>query len=259
MPTLLHDRPATRDPEVTVRVVTEEPRRRGGGSGRRFTFGGLVTTAGLGAIALVVILFLGAVTGLVDIGNPFGSTTIDNSPPVLLKELRNLSDYNAAQGVFSVRIELHDDVPILPDFIAGSTVDFDGIGTVDATVDFSKLSTTAVQVTGGGSGAGGGDVRITLPEPELGRGVVDPRQSKVVNRDSGIINHIGQMFEDNPTSERDLYLRAAKRIEKAAGESNLVQRAEQNTTAMLKGFLTRLGFTTIDVIFEKPAPAAKTK
>lgn len=55
------------------------------------------------------------------------------------------------------------------------------------------------------------------------------------------------MFEDNPRSERDLYLRAGKKIEKAARESNLVQRAEQNTTAMLKGFLTRLGFSTVKV------------
>src|SRR5713226_5174163 len=83
MPTLLQERPATRDPEVTVRVVTEESRRGGGGSGRRVSLGGLLTTAGLGAVALAIILVLGAITGLVNIGNPFGSTTVDNSPPVL--------------------------------------------------------------------------------------------------------------------------------------------------------------------------------
>lgn len=252
MPTLLEDRPATRDPEVTVRVVTEESRRGGGGSGRRVTLGGLLTTAGLGAVALAIILLIGTVTGILHISNPFAATTVDNSPPVLLKQLKNLSEYNAAQGVYEVRIELHDDVAILPDFIAGSSVDFDGIGTVDASIDFSKLSTSAVQVSGE-------NVTITLAPPHLGPGVVDPKQSKVVNRDSGIINHIGNMFEDNPTSERDLYLRAAKRMEKAARESNLVQRAEQNTTAMLKGFLAQLGFQNAIVVFENNAPTANGK
>jgi hypothetical protein len=247
---LLEERP-TRYPEVTVRVVSDQPRRYRGSGGRRVTVGGLLMSAGLVAVAIAIILLVGAVTGVFDIGNPFASTTYDNSPPVLLKQLRNLSDYSAAQGVYLVRVELHDDVPILPDFIAGSKVDFDGIGTVDASVDFSKLSTAAVQVNGG-------SVNITLPPPRLGQGVVDPKQSKVVSRSSGIINRMLWPFEDNPTSERDLYIRAAKKIEQAARESNLVQRAEKNTTAMLKGFLVRLGFNTVNVVFEKTPAHATT-
>jgi hypothetical protein len=252
MPTLLEERRATRDPEVTVRVVADDSRHRGG-SGRRVTLGGMLTTAGLGAVAVAIILLVGAITGFIDIGNPFASTTTDLSPPVLLKQLKNLTDYNAAQGVYEVRVELHNDVPILPDFIAGSKVDFDGIGTVDANINFSKLSTDAVVVNPDHS------VTITLQQPKLGRAVVDPSQSKVVSRSAGLVDRIARPFEDNPTSERDLYLRAANKMDKAARESNLVGRAEKNTTVMLKGFLARLGFTNVNVVFEKPAPAAKAK
>jgi len=251
MATLLEERPVTRDPEVTVRVVGESTRYAGGGGGRRITPGNVLSTAGLGAIAIAILLVVGAITGLVHIGNPFKATTTDQSPRVLLKSIKNLSEFNAAQGGFQSRIELEDDVWMVPSFIAGSKVDFDAYGTVDATVDFSVLGTDAVEVS-----ADGGSVNITLPPPSLGGAVIDPTESKVVNRDRGLVNRIGDLFEDNPTSERELYLRAEKKINRAARDSNLVERAKQNTEAMLTAFLGRLGFENVTVSWTEPAPKA---
>ncbi len=253
MATLLEERPMTRNPEVTVRLVTEEARRGGGGGGRRYTFGGILTTAGLGAIAVAILLVVAAITGLVNIGNPFGTTTKDTSPRVLLKELRTLSDFEAAEATFQSRVELEDDVGILPSFIAGSKVDFDAVGTVAATVDFSVLATDAVVVHADNS------VTISLPRPEMQLAVVDPIRSRVVDRDRGIINRLGDVFEDNPTSERILYIKAMIKMNQAALESNLRDRAKQSTTKMLTGFLGQLGFTDVTVTFEKPAPKAPTK
>lgn len=248
MPTLLEERPMTRDPEVTVRLVTEDARRGGGGGGRRYTFGGVLTTAGLGAIAVAILLVVGAITGLVDIGNPFSSTTTDTSTKVLLKQLKNLSSYNAAQGVYQVDVSQHTDVPILPNFIAGETVTFRAIGTVDTTVDFSVLATDAVQVGDDGS------VSITMPPPHVGDAVVDPKQSEVINRSLGLVNRATAPFKDNPTSERELYIKGANEIEKAAHESKLIDRAKENTVRMLEGFLARLGFDRVTVTFAKSAP-----
>lgn len=234
MSTLLDRRPAEKSPEVVVRVTGD-----GRGGGRRSFLG----TALVGVVVLAVVLLAGSITGLLDVGDLFSSRTVDRSPPVLLKRLSNLSDYRAAQGEFEVTIDEEEDVPVLPSFIAGESVLFVAIGTVDATVDFSELSTDAVQVGPEDS------VTITLPEPKLGHAVVDPSRSHVADRDRGLVNRVGGAFEDDPTSERGLYIKAAKRLDRVARQSKLVERAERNTAAMLRGFLARLEFTTINIRF----------
>jgi len=254
MPTLLEDRPTPRNGshELVVRVTGDSPSNGGGRPERRrgFTFRGAVTTALLAGVAVLLFLAVGAFSGLLSIGNPFGTTRVDRTSPALLKELSNLSEYHAAQGTFLVQVDLEDDVDVLPSFLAGERTLFKAIGTVDATVDLSKLSTDAVQVNGD-------SVTVTLPTPTYGRSIVDPLRSEVIDRDRGLITRIGDVFSDDTNNERGLYLVAGKKVAAAAKESNLVTRAERNTTVMLEGLLGRLGYTDVTVSFEKPAPAPK--
>ena len=275
MPTLLHDRsshPSTGRPapmppapprpnadaaasqpapnEVVVRVVGESEARRGPGSRPRsgFTIRGFLLSLVLGAVAVGLFLVAGAITGLFHINNPFGATTVDRTPPALLKQLTNLSDYHAAQGTFQVRVDVENDVGIVPSFIAGEHTLFNATGTVDASVDFSKLGTDAVRVEGD-------RVRIVLPEPAYAKAVVDPTRSAVVDRDRGIIDRIGDAFGDDTNNEKSLYVLAGKKIDAAAHESNLQVRAEKNTRQMLDGLLGRLGFNDVQVTFAKPGRA----
>src|ERR1043166_6011925 len=257
MSTLLEERPMTRDPEVTVRLVTEEARRggSGGGGGRRVNAGTMLHTAGLGAIAVAILLVVGAITGLFHLGDVFGTNTTTTSTRVLLKELKNLSSYNAGEGTYQVDVTQHDDVAIVPDFIAGGTVTFRAVGTVPATVDFSVLATDAVQRSADDK------VTITLPEPTLGAAVVDPQHSRVIGQSRGLVDRIAGIFKGTPTSEGELYIKSAAKIERAARQSKLVNRAKENTIHMLEGFLARLGFTNVTVTFAShaaPAPAAAT-
>jgi hypothetical protein len=251
MSTLLEERPATRDPQVTVRLVTEEGRRGGGGGGGR-SLGGILHTAGLGAIAVAILLVVGAVTGLVDLGGIFDGSTKTTTSKVLLKELKNLSAYNAAEGTFSEIVTQDENVPVVPDFIAAEDVTLQVVGSVPATVDFSVLSTDAVQVSEDGTA-----VTITLPRVDLGPATLDLDATKVLNRSRGLINRIGDVFGENPTDDRELLTKGAAQIDKAAKESKLAARAEENTVKMLEGFLARLGFTDVTITFEEPVPAAK--
>jgi hypothetical protein len=254
MPTLLEDRPksANGSNEIVVRVTGDRPGPGAGRAERRrgFTFRGAVTTVLLGGVAVLLFLLVGAVSGLLSIGNPFGTTRVDRTSPALLKELSNLSEYHAAQGTFLVQVDLEDDVDVLPSFLAGERTIFKAVGTVDATVDLSKLPTDAVQVNGEA-------VTVTLPAPAYGRSIVDPLRSEVIDRDRGLVTRIGDVFSDDTNNERGLYIVAGKKVAAAAKESNLVSRAERNTTVMLEGLLGRLGFTDVTVSFEKPVPAPK--
>jgi hypothetical protein len=250
VPTLLEERAQTSDAghEVTVRVVTE-----GGSARRRPSLSGIVSTLVVGALAVGVLVIAGVLTGVLDIGNPFSTQTVDRTQPALLKQMRDLTRYTAAEGTFRSTVDIEDDVAFLPAFVAGERTVFEAQGTVDANVDFSSLDGDAIQKNPDGS------VTVTLPEPRLGRAEVDPHASRVVARDRGIVNRVAGFFSDNPTSERRVTLLAEQKLGKAARESNLVARAERNTTKMLQGFLGKLGFENVRVVYAAPPhPGAST-
>lgn len=250
MPTLLDDRTSSppdaepRPPEVVVRVTADDARApaRSGRSRRPITVRGVVTTALLGAVAVGLFLLVGAVAGLFSIGNPFSTERVDRTPPALLRELTDLSEFRAAQGTFMVQVDVEDDVNLVPSFLAGERTIFRAVGTVDATVDFSRLSTDAVQVQDQ-------SVTITLPRPAYGRAIVDPARSEVIDRDRGLFTRIGDLFGDDTNNERELYVLAGKKLTAAAKESNLRERAERNTALMLEGLFGRLGYTDVNVVF----------
>jgi hypothetical protein len=246
MPTLLKDRPTAPDPsrEVTVRVVAD-------GGRRRPRLSSIVSLVVVAALAVGVLAIAGVLTGILSFANPFTTSTVDRSSPALLKQLNNLSAYSAAQGRFEQTVDVEDDVSILPSFIAGERTTFLANGTVDATVDFSTLSTGAVKPRGDGA------VTITLPEPRLGTAVIDPKTSRVVGRERGILDRVGGVFSDNPTGEQRFYVLAQDKLGKAAKHSHLVQRAERNTTKMLQGFLGKLGYTDVNVVYTSPPATAR--
>jgi hypothetical protein len=234
-------------PEVTVRVVTQEsaPMRR-----RHLPRpANVLSTLVALALAVALLLVVGLVTGVLDIGNPFATTTIDRSPPAVLKELTNLSTYSAAQGRYEQTIDVEDDVSILPSFLAGEHTVFLAQGSVDARVDFSGLATDAVQVRGDKA------VTVTLPEPTLGQAVIDMRASRVASHDRGLLNRVGAVFTDNPNGEQRFYRLAQQRLGAAARSGNLVARAETNTRKMLQGLLGKVGFTDVQVRFVPTAAA----
>jgi hypothetical protein len=118
-------------------------------------------------------------------------------------------------------------------------------GTVDAAVDFSNIGPDAVEVDEERR-----RVAISLPGAELTDAQVDPDASYVFSRERGLLDRLTGVFNDNPTSERELYLIAENKLEKAATASGLVDLAERNTEAMLRSLLTSLRFTDINVTFE---------
>lgn len=195
-------------------------------------------TASLVIAALVVAAQL--------LGNPFSTTEVDRSLPPLLVELRDLADFHAAQGQFEVTVDHEDDVALLPSVIAGERVQYAALGSVDAVVDFASLTDAGIAL-----GSDGGSVSLTLPAPTLAAPVLDLEHSHVMNRDRGVLNRLGGLFSDSPTSEHDLQAVAVEKIAAAAEASELLQRAEQNTRTMLTAMLGALGYDSVQVTFAR--------
>ncbi|MGN0116372.1 MAG: DUF4230 domain-containing protein, partial [Streptomyces albidoflavus] len=60
---------------------------------------------------------------------------------------------------------------------------------------------------------------------------------------------LGDFISDNPGSEQAVNKLAVRHIGDAAKESGLAARAERNTTGMLEGLLTSLGFEEVTVVY----------
>lgn len=174
--------------------------------------------------------------------NPFAEQTKDRTGPVVLKSIRDLSRYEAATGNFQVVVDLEKDAKFLPNAVRGQRTLFIGIGSVDAFVDFSHLSSGGVTVDGDRT-----DVTVRLPRARLEPTNLDPKHSYVFATQRGIFNRIGDFFGGNPGDQQQLYTLAAQKIQTAAQQSGLRERADQNTKLMLENMLKALGFTKVTV------------
>jgi len=219
-----------------------EPPRRMGALARVLVFTGVV-------FALIVAMCLGlrAVNVLPGFDNPFSDKTTDRSQPVLLQSMRDLSRYVAADGNFQVIVDLQDNKENIPEFLVNQRTLFVGAGTVEAYVDFSKLSTDALTLDEANKTA-----TIKLPPPELGQAALDMQRSYVVAEERGLFNRIGDAFSSNPDQQQRVYQLAQQRITEAARSSGLDQRARDNTQKMLQSLFGRLGYTTVTVEFATP-------
>ncbi|MDT0212482.1 DUF4230 domain-containing protein [Rothia sp. ARF10] len=196
----------------------------------------------LGALlAVAVLLGTARVFPTFDLPDmPFGAEKVDRSGPALLKSLTDLSDYRAASGYYETVVDLENDTKLLPSWVSGERVLYVGKGTVDAMVGFGDLGANSVLVSEDRR-----SVSVDLPEPTLGKPVLDIEKSSIYQRDSGLVTK----FRGSEL-ERDAQLKAIEQMGAAAqNETLLVEQAKKNTVSMLEGLFGSLGFTDIDITF----------
>ncbi|MCU1379091.1 MAG: uncharacterized protein JWN29_2074 [Acidimicrobiales bacterium] len=202
----------------------------------------------VGAVAVAVVLLASVFDPWDWIPNPFEESTVDRSAPALLNRLEDLSEYRAASAQLQELVDIEKDTRFVPSVISGDRVSFLAFGTVDAVVDFGTLGKDAVTVSGDRK-----TVEVTLPHARTDTVKVDPGKSRVLNRNRGVLDRLGSVFSDNPTSERELYQLSEQKLRLAAGDSKLTARAETNTRRMLQALFGSLGFEHITITFADEA------
>ncbi|THA71541.1 DUF4230 domain-containing protein [Streptomyces sp. A0958] len=218
-----------------------------GARGRRNRRWGRVAAGCAAALALLLIgTRLSLLPGL---GDLLGEETHDRSGPAVLKSIQDMSRYEAAAGNFQVVVDLEKDTKFVPDAIRGTRTLYVGAGTVSAYVDLGQATSGGVVVDEDRTTA-----EIRLPHAVLGKPALDPDRSYAVSKQRGLLDRLGDFFSDNPGSEQAVNQLAARHIGEAAKESGLAQRAEKNTTAMLRGLLGSLGFEKVTVHYAAARP-----
>jgi hypothetical protein len=198
--------------------------------------------AGVGAIAVVGL----GVSGF-SLPSPFQTTEQERPAAVLLTELRDQSEYVAAEARFSTVVDVEEDADYLPDFLKGEKTTFIAEGDVEATVDFSQLTTKGIEVGPDGS------VTVTLPEPVLSEVRIDNDATYVADRDRGALDRLEDAVTGgNPTDDQALYQRADEKLADAAADSELRVRAQENTETFVTGLVEAMGYEDVTVVFETP-------
>jgi len=120
-------------------------------------------------------------------------------------------------------------------------------GTADASVDFEGLDAGRVDLSEDGRTA-----TIVLPAPRIGEVRLDPAESRVLDRDRGLVERVGDAVGDDPAADDpELFALAEDRLSAAAGASDLLARAEDNTRSMLTTLAQSLGVEEVEVRFEQ--------
>jgi hypothetical protein len=237
---MLDERPApahTAEPtaahEVVVRVDQGRPRRRFGIAG---------PVLGLVLAAVLLVGGFALAKGWLGLGDLFAARTVDRSAPVIVERLRDQNGFHGASGTFSATVDVEHTHGIVPAVIAGDRAVYNGVGTVDATVDLGALARTPQRDAAG-------TLVIRLPHARIGGVHLDPGRSHMMNRDRGLLDRLGSAFVDSPTSEREVQRISERRIARAAAGSDLRVRAERNTARMIQKLATSLDAGPVDVRF----------
>jgi hypothetical protein len=191
--------------------------------------------AGVVVVIVVAVLFIASRLPSL---NPFEEEQIDRSQPALLKSVKDLSQYHAAEGNFQVVVDLEKDVPWVPDVIAGSRTLFVAAGSVDAYVDFARLPDDALTVDHEKH-----TVQVDLPDAKLDKPSLDQRKTYLYSQDRGVVDSVSSLFTEE--NQQEFYVLAEQKIGAAAKDAGLTERAEKNTRTMLTGMLSSLGYRAI--------------
>ena len=196
-----------------------------------------------GLLVVVIILAVGARLTWSWL-NPFGETSIDRSQPVLLQSIHNLSRFEAATGNFQVVVDLEKDASFLPDAVKGSRTLFVGAGGVDAYVDFGGLPNGALTMSPTARKSRSSCRAPSSRSPTS-------TTSAPTSTPSSAVSSTGWRTSCPPlppTSRSSTYW-PRRRSPRPRQASDLRNRADQNTKAMLQGMLGALGFDKVTVKF----------
>jgi hypothetical protein len=212
---------------------------------KRSWAGGLLVAIGLIGLLCAGYVGLSVINLVPDIKNPFQTQVDDRTGPVLLENMQDLSLFVAARGNFQVVVDYKEDRAYVPEFISSYHVLFVGYGSVDAYVDFAALDQGAIEVSPDQT-----EVTITLPEPQLSDVRLDVNQSRIYSLDEGIFETVRNLVNEDVNRQGKLYQLAVEKIATAAQQSELLERARENTKIKLEGMMRALGFERVTIKFE---------
>lgn len=201
--------------------------------------GGFGTTLALALVIVVLSIALGV--GLTRFGQqlPLLGPLFEDEPAqtttgtVVVEGIQDLNQLTTLRWRGFVFITKENGGSALERLFTGEAVRLVAVGDVEAGVDFADLGGDDVRVNGK-------TVTIRLPEPEVLSVSLDEDETRVYDRDFGLLN----LRPDDDLAEEARGV-AVERLEEAAREDDVLGRAQNNAEDNIRAFVTSLGFEEV--------------
>jgi hypothetical protein len=204
--------------------------------------GGFGTTLVLAFVIVVLSVVLGLAISRLDFRARipvFGSILFEEQPPrtttgpVVVEGIQDLDQLATVRWEESVIITRKSGGTELEQLVAGEEVTVVAAGDVEAGVNLADLGRDDVRVDGE-------TVTIRLPEPEILSVSLDEDETRVYDRDFGLLN----VRPDDALVE-EARAAAVDRIEETARDEDILDEAGQNAENSIRAFVTSLGFEEV--------------
>ncbi len=153
--------------------------------------------------------------------------------PVVVEGIQDLDQLTTVRWRESVVITRESGGSQFEKFFTGEKVLLVAVGEVEAGVDLAKMGRDDVRVNGE-------SVTIRLPEPDVLSTSLDEDDTRVYDRDFGLLNL--RPDDDLVEDARDT---AEDEVEAAARENGIVGQAEGNAEDSIRAFVRSLGFEKV--------------
>ncbi len=204
--------------------------------------GGFGTTLVLALVIVVLSVALGAAISNLDfmaripVVGPFlfeEQPARTTTGPVVVEGIQDLDQLATVRWTESVPITKESGGTDLDRFFFGERVLLIAVGEVEAGVNLADIGEDDVRVNGD-------SVTIRLPEPEVLSTSLNEEETRVYDRDLGLLN----LRPDDDLVE-EARERALMEVERAARENGILDYAEGNAEDSLRAFVTTLGFEEV--------------
>jgi hypothetical protein len=170
------------------------------------------------------------------IGWFFEPPTRTITTPVVVEGIQDLNQLATVSMTQSVIVTKETGGGDLRRFLTGEKVILVAVGDVEAGVNLDELGRDDVRVDGE-------RVTIRLPEPEILSVSLDEEQTRVYDRDQGILN-----LQPDDALVEEARLEAEQKIQAAAQENDILNYAESNAEDSIRSFVTALGFEKVEFV-----------
>jgi len=196
------------------------------------------------ALVIVILLFAvlllvrqqldterSAVGRIVDSAIAKDETAVDLT--TIVTELSKLSRLETARMRVVNVSQVKQSYGIIPDMLAGDHLTLMAVGEVFAGVDLSKISQEDVYLDENGV------ITIVLPDSEVLVSRIDNEETKVINRDTGVLRSPDTGLEGRARAY------AERQVREEAVAKGILDLAQSNAEEQLAEFVTKLGATSV--------------
>lgn len=160
---------------------------------------------------------------------------INVNQAAVIKEMRELNRFETASFTIEKIIEAGTSGNAFNEFLFGDRVLLIAHGEVVAGIDLSQLTEKDITIRGT-------ELRVELPAPEILFVRLDNHQTRVYDRDQGVLT------KGDKDLEAEARQAAEDEIRKAACESNILEQASGNARKQLTALFNALGFTKVVLV-----------